>query len=172
MRETGNPLDVAIRGPGFLVVETPQGPRLTRAGRLIIGPDGMLRTTAGYPVLGDGGPIVIPPPTEADGPAPLAIDARGTIQREEQVFGRLRIVAAEPAALRREGGELFAVDGDAASLPSAIGTEVLQGFLEDANVNPVTAMTQLITVQRSFDALQQAVRTYKEIDDRSIRRMR
>ncbi len=171
IRPTGNPLDVALTGDGFLVVDTGQGTRLTRSGRLVIGADGTLRTTVGHVVRGAGGGPITVPPGDVGGAGPLQIDATGTLSRGGVTFGTLERKSAPPEVLRREGAELFAATTGIDALPDAQG-EVLQGHLEDANVNPVSAMTELITAQRSFDALQQAVKTYREVDGQSIHRLR
>ena len=95
---------------------------------------------------------------------------QGRLLRAGRELGRLRIVSAPPEALERVSGTLFRVR-DPGALEPATDAQVLQGYLEEADVNPVTAMTELVTVQRTFDALHQAVRTYREMDERSTRRM-
>lgn len=172
LRKTDNTLDVAIAGDGFFVVDTPQGERLTRAGRFLIGSDGNLRTANGHMVLGAGGPIAIPVAGDASAALPITIDRGGHISRGDQKLGQLRRVSAGPEQLQSAGGSLFAAAGGVEQLPEATSGEVLQGHIEEANVNPIVSMTQLIGVQRTFEALQQAVKTYREIDGQSIRRLR
>lgn len=171
IERTGNPLDVAIAGDGFFVVDTPQGQMLTRSGRFIIGQDGTLRTTAGHQVQGDSGPIALPPAGADGGSGELTIGRDGSIRAGEEQIGTLKRVAADPKAARKVGADLFTIPGGVGSLPTATGGELIQGHLEGANVNPVVVMTEIIEVQRTFDALQQAVRTYRDVDGQSLRRI-
>lgn len=171
VRRTDNPLDVALTGDGFLVVDTPDGAKLTRAGRLMIAQDGTLQTAAGLPVQGLGGGINIPPAVDGKY-ANLMIDEKGQVMRGDEIAGQLRVVSARSDQLNKAGADMFDVVGGVDSLEATAKPQVMQGHLEDANVNPVVAMTQMITVQRTFEALQQAVKTYREVDGQSVRRMR
>lgn len=152
--KTGNPLDVAITGKGWLAIQTPQGAAYTRDGRMQISPEGQLQTLNGYPVLDAG-------------LAPIELNTRGgTVQ-----IGR-------DGAIRQSGKQagglgLFELDltqgyqrfENSAVIPAQAGTPVvsfvengaMQGFVEEANVNPVQEMTHLIAVTRSFDGLQSVI---------------
>ena len=171
LRKTDNPLDVALTGDGFLVVDTPDGSKLTRAGRLMIAEDGTLQTAAGLSVQGLSGSINVPPALNGN-QAAITIDGKGQVMRGDQIAGQLRVVSARGDQLIKAGADMFDAVGGVDSLPTTVEPHVMQGHLEDANVNPVVAMTQIITVQRTFEALQQAVRTYREVDGQSVRRMR
>lgn len=170
LAETGNPLDVALNGPGFLVVDTPEGQRLTRAGQLIVGSDGNLKTASGHTLMGTSGPINIPP-LSPENAGPLTIDPSGRVLQGSQELGALRVVDAPVDQLSKVGTDLFDVHSGVGGLPTG-SARVLQGHLEGANVSPIQSMTQLIQVQRHFDALQKAVKAYRDIDGQSIRRMR
>ena len=171
-RQTGNELDVALTGEGFFVVETPSGTRLTRSGRFAIAPTGLLCTTSGDTVLGESGPIAIPP-VSGNQSGLIRIGSDGDVTMGDQTLGRLKRVVAPADQLEKADGRLFhVVGGDVESLPPAMSGEVLQGHIEESNVNAVTTMTQIIEVQRTFESLQQAVRMYRDLDSQSTRRLR
>src|SRR4029079_3989125 len=98
IERTGSPLDVAIDGKGYLVLQTPRGERYTRNGAFQIGPNGNLMTADGMPVLGDGGPITLQPTDRQ-----ISINANGAISVragtaiEDSLRGKLRIVSFDPA---------------------------------------------------------------------------
>ena len=166
---TDNPMDMALNGDGFFVVETPAGERLTRAGRFVVGADGTLRTVTGHPVQGTGGRIVIPQLFEGDGSVNVRAD--GQLFMNDQPIAKIKQVQATVDQLRKVDDQLFDVPGGVGALPAS-NAEVVQGHLEQSNVNPVLIMTQLVSVQRSFETLQEAVRTYREMDQMSQRRLR
>jgi flagellar basal body rod protein FlgG len=170
--KTDNPLDLAISGDGFFVVESDKGTRLTRTGRLQIGDDRMLRTTAGNLVHGESGFIRIPSPAELEHQGPIAIDSKGNITIGSMHIDQLKRVKAPVESLRKAGSDSFSSTVPIGQLPKEEGGEVLQGHLEGANVNPVVAMTQIINVQRTFEALQRVVKTCREVDAQSMRRAR
>jgi flagellar basal-body rod protein FlgF len=142
---TGNPLDVALEGEGFLVVETPQGERYTRSGSLAIAADGTLVDLMGNPVLSDAGPITF---SAAD--SDITIGADGSIASSEGLKGRLRVVEFSDAqAATREGNNLWAGENP----QPATDTRVLQGALEKSNVSGIAEMTEMIRVQRAYESL-------------------
>jgi len=149
--QTKNPLDVAIDGDGFLVVQTPNGPRYTRDGSMQISQTGQLVTKTGSPVLGTGGPITFQP-TDHD----INISADGTVtvqegtNRTDSVRGKLRMVsfAQAQSALKKEGSNLYSAEG-APPLP-ATTSKLSQGFIEKSNVNSVMEMTRMIDVTRAY----------------------
>ncbi|QDL94763.1 flagellar hook-basal body complex protein (plasmid) [Paroceanicella profunda] len=142
---TGGTFDFAIDGPGFFTIETPDGPRLTRDGAFARNIDGELVTLDGNRVLDDGGaPIFLPPDS-----ASIAVAADGTIDADGQALGALGVVeVADPKTLIREASGLFATDD--VLLPSET-SRILQGRLEQSNVDPVIEMTRMIEVQRSYE---------------------
>jgi flagellar basal-body rod protein FlgF len=150
---TGNPLDVAIRGDAWLQVETQDGPRFTRDGRLNRDADGRLVTLSGHPVLdADGAAITLP-----EDVATITIDAGGTISTravtgegavETVALGRIGLFRLPGAqALAREEGGLVRFDGTA---PAADGAGLVQGGLESANVQPIMEMVRLIDLTRAY----------------------
>ena len=171
LQKTGNPLDVALQGDGFFVVDTPQGERLTRAGNFVTDADGVLRTNDGFRVFGVAGDVSsggseIRIPSDA---SEVKIAADGTIQAGDTVVGTLRIVSVEnPESLEKEGLTRFLADGVALAASQA---EVVQGHLETSNMNAVAGMTELITVSRSFEAFQKVIDTFQQLDNRTAREL-
>ena len=161
LQRTGNPLDVALRGDAFLAVQTPAGVRLTRDGRLTVGADGVLRTETGHTVLdARGGPLRLPP-----GATPR-IAEDGTVGVGGHTIGRLALVRPQPGApLRKEGGALLRPAGP---LQPATA-RVLQGHIELSNADPVRTMVELVQVQRTFEALHQAIAAYRRMDEHATR---
>ena len=152
--ETGNPLDVAIKGEAFLGISTPAGQVYTRDGRMKMGETGELRTIADYPVLDAGGaPIQLDP---NGGEIKIAPD--GTITQGGRQVGALGLFTiARDAKLTRfeNSGVISDVPAEPAVDFSRNG--VTQGSIEQSNVNPILEITQLITVQRAFEAMANAI---------------
>lgn len=140
---TGNPLDVAIEGEGYLVVQTPNGERYTRNGALKINSIGELVTNEGYKILGTGGQIAI-----GNDDIDLTIASDGTISSTNGQIGKLRIVSfANEQALKREGSSLYSGDN-----PTEITTpRIAQGLLEKSNVEPVHEIARMIEITRSYE---------------------
>ena len=153
LRETGRPLDVALDGEGFLVVQTPRGERYTRAGALTVDASGQLVTQRGEIVVGDRGPITI-----RQGKGDLGIGADGSISVDGQPVGKLKVVRFNDAraALTKEGDSLFMATGKEPP-QDANGTHVVQGVLELSNVNAVTEMATMMHNSREFDSLQRSI---------------
>lgn len=150
---TGRPLDVAVHGDGFLVVDTPNGERFTRDGRLYRDPEsGNLVNVAGDPVQGDGGPISIP---ESVGDSAIVIDQQGNISAGTEQFGQLRVVGFEdPTTLVNQGNSLFSESDD--SVQTEADYRIRQGELEKSNVNAVSELMVLIVSSRQYEAVQKA----------------
>ncbi len=162
LEHTGNPLDVAIRGDGYLRVLTPRGPRLTRDGRLVVGADQTLQTVAGYPVLDtQGKPLFVPSGRNVD----IAPD--GMLRAGGVEVGRIGLWTAPPGqALVHDGEGLLRLGSGAAPVP-ARGAQLAQGFVEHSAADPVRTIVQLVEVQRNFDATQQAMQAYRQMDRRA-----
>ena len=143
--QTGNPLDVALQGEGFLAIETAAGERYTKSGSLAIDATGTLVDLNGNPVLGNGGPIQF-----AAGETDIMIGEDGSISSSAGQKGQLRIVEfADPQATTREGSNLWAGTDPI----EATATRVLQGSIEKSNVNGVGEMTEMIRVQRAYESV-------------------
>lgn len=165
IERTGNPLDVALRGENFLVVQTPNGERYTRAGSLAVNAQGQLVTQAGQPVLGEGGPINFGP-GETD--AKIAPD--GSVSSDQGVRGKLRQVKFDnPRALVSDGANLFA--STAAAQPAGPLARVEPGALEGSNVKAVLEMTRLMEVQRSYQSMANIMTKSDELRSKAITRL-
>jgi flagellar basal-body rod protein FlgG len=163
---TNRPLDVAISGGGFFVVETPQGEAYTRDGRFILNAEGILTSVDGYAVLGEGGPIEIN--IQQYFPTQILINEKGEILIDGNLIDKLQILSpANPSDLVKAGGNLLKLaDGSDSMRPEESAT-VKQGFLEDSNVNPLLEMVSMIEILEQFRIEEKVVRTQDEILDRA-----
>lgn len=163
MNYTGNNLDFAIAGEGFFRIQTPQGAFLSRNGSFCQNADGTLMTKQGWPVLGDGGPIVIP-----QGTRNIHVNSEGAVFADGGEVGRLDIVSVEDlTALEKVGGNLYRLrSGSTVGEvdPRETGSMVNQGYLEAANVNAVTEMVNMIEVHRNFEAQQKMMQSSDAVD--------
>lgn len=153
---TGNPLDLALEGPGYFVVRSAQGLRYTRNGQFHMNQRNELVTSAGDLVMGDQGAIQLPP-------GPVTISPAGMISAPGGIAGQLRIVEFPVSArLRPEGGSYLAPGGGAseASAEAAVRTTLRQGSLEASNINPVEGTVALVTLQRQTEMLERALNIF------------
>jgi flagellar basal-body rod protein FlgF len=148
---TGNPLDLAIQGAGYFPIQTAQGTRYTRAGTFQLNTDGQIVTLSGDVLLGDGDqPITVPSTTteinvSADGFVTAKVDNGVTLAQ----LGKLSVVQFDnEQALQPVGKGLYATDQTPAP---ATGSGIVQGALEQSNVEPVVEMTQMIQIMRSYE---------------------
>jgi flagellar basal body rod protein FlgG len=164
MLRTDNPMDLALRGDGFLHIDTPEGERLTRDGRLIVGRDGTLRHSQGHLVLDTKGEAIHLPPERVPSVSP-----DGRVLSGELEVATLDLVHVDLSeGLERDTAGFFMIPGPEKILTSA-STEVLQGHLESGNSNAVQSMVQLIELQRSYEAMHQVISTYKQMDESAVR---
>lgn len=165
LERTGNPLDIALQSEQFLVVQTPQGDRYTRAGSLDINARGQLVTQSGQPVLGDGGPIVF---GSAESNPRIAAD--GSVSSDQGQRGKIRLVRFENArALSSEGDNLFA--STTAALPVGPQGKVETGAFERSNVRAVVEMTRLVEVQRAYQNMSALMAKTDELRSKAITRL-
>jgi len=173
VEQTGNPLDVAIQGNGFLVVQTPRGERYTRNGALQINAAGELVTGSGLPVLGENGPIRLQS-TDRD----LSIAQDGTISVREgtqtqtsSLRGRLRIVGfARPHQLQKDGDNTFSAAADNPARPEP-ESRVLQGAVEKSNVRGVAEMSRLIEVTRNYTQMANLLQQQNDMRQSAIQKL-
>jgi flagellar basal-body rod protein FlgF len=150
---TDNPLDVAIEGEGWFVVQGADGNEsLTRNGSFNIAASGMLETATGLPVVGENGPIIFPPIESVAIGIDGTISARplGAPENAIQVIGRLKLANPEQAELRK-GTDGYFERKDGASTISDAAIKVHSGVIEGSNVNPVAELTQMIELSRRFE---------------------
>jgi flagellar basal-body rod protein FlgF len=164
VQSTGNPLDVALGENLWLAVQASDGSEAyTRAGDLKLDANGLLRTSAGMPVLGEGGPLSIPPSASVSvgGDGTVSVVPLGQSPNTLAAIGRLKIVSAQPEALERgDDGLMRARNGvtpDAAS-----GTVLTAGALESSNVNLPDTMVTMIQLARSFDMQMKLMKSVEE----------
>ncbi len=173
IQQTGNPLDVAIDGNGFLVVQTPRGERYTRNGALQINATGELVTSEGFQVLGESGPI-----TFQTSDRDITINADGSIRVREgssatadSSRGKLRLMEFEtPHQLQKDGASLFLASANMQPRPAA-EARVVQGAVEKSNVQGVLEMTRLIEVSRAYSEVAAILQQQSELRRDSINRL-
>ena len=164
IQQTGRPLDVAVRGAGWIAVQGPDGREAyTRMGQLEVGQNGILQTVRGHLVLGDGGPIAVPPDQE------VAIAPDGTVsaipvgenRNAVTIAGRIRLVNPPEADLVRGQDGLFRLrNGQPA--PADANVRLAAGALETSNVNPAEALVQMISLARQFELQMRLIRIADE----------
>lgn len=158
LSQTGGSFDFAIQGEGFFLIETPDGERLSRAGSFTPSAEGELVTADGYRLLDAGGaPIFIPPDAAA-----VTLASDGTLSANGQPIAQIGLwQPADPLALRHQSGTLFS----ASEVEPAESATVLQGMLEDSNVEPVSEIARMIEVQRSYELGQK----FLDAEDQRVR---
>lgn len=170
MQYTGNPLDVAISGEGFFRITTPRGDMLTRNGAFCQTADGQLVTKQGWPVLGEGGNIIIPPGTRN-----VYVDPMGRVFADEAQLDTLQMVTVDNnAELEKTGGSMYRIKEGSNAQEVAIDpqtTVVNQGFLESSNVDVVTEMVKMIEVNRHFEALTKLIQTSNTLDSETYNKI-
>ncbi|MBY0563435.1 MAG: flagellar basal-body rod protein FlgF [Hyphomonadaceae bacterium] len=163
---TGNPLDLAIEGDGFFMVEGPAGETLyTRDGAFSLTGQGRLVTSDGRPVLGSGGaPIVLDPQGESP-----SIGRDGAIRVAGIEAGRIGVASfAAPGALLKVGDNLWSAQNQA---PEAFEGVVVQGALEGSNVRPVVELTRLIQISRAYQSAARVITSADELRQRAIQQL-
>jgi flagellar basal-body rod protein FlgF len=163
LQRTGNDLDLATHGDGFFAVETPQGVRYTKDGRFSMNALGELVTVSGHRVLDEGGAAIVLPLEVSR----IGVSADGTLSAEDgrplAILGLHRLTGR----LDREADGLFAAE----LAEPALGAEVVQGFIEASNVNPIRELTSLIEAQRAYERGRAALDTEHDRLRRTIDRL-
>lgn len=152
LRQTGNAMDVAVDGPGFFVVNTPNGERYSRGGTLRINEKHQLVDVEGRPLLGvkKNGPLTL-----LDGP--VEISKTGDVTQNGQVVDTLRMeTAPKDVELQREGEGMWIPPQTRTPL-AAVDRKVMQGHLEESNVNSMSALVDMVTVQRAYASVQKSI---------------
>ena len=165
LQHTGRAYDVALQGKGWLAVQMPDGSEAyTRNGSLDVSANGILQTHDGKPVLGDGGPVTIPPDNE------ISIGADGSISASQpdqpgvvNVVAQLKLVNPPEADLVRGDDGLFRVRGGAPAQADP-NVRVAGGYLEGSNVNVVDQMVQMISLARQFEMQTRMLSTAEQND--------
>lgn len=164
LQMTGRPLDVALAGPGWIAVQGPDGQEAyTRMGHLQISQNGILQTTNGLNVLGDAGPLAVPPDQD------VLIGKDGTVSTVPvgqnlsavAIAGRIKLVnPPEETLTRGEDGLFRQNNGEPA--PAAANVTLVAGALEASNVNPAESMVNMISLARQFDMQMRVIRAAED----------
>jgi flagellar basal-body rod protein FlgF/flagellar basal-body rod protein FlgG len=173
IQQTGNPLDLAIDGSAFLVVQTPRGERYTRNGGLQISARGELVTSEGYQVMGENGPIRF-----LQGDSAISITRDGTVTVREgnantidSQRGKIRLVTfPAPGRLEKDSSSTFMAPGQQ-SQAAPVTAGLIQGALEKSNVHGVVEMTRLIDITRSYTNISSLLEKHGELRRTAIERL-
>lgn len=168
LHRTDNALDMAVAGEGFFKVRTGNGDFYTRDGAFTLNNEGLVVNNRGDFLLGEGGPIAIPPGTSS-----VVIDGAGQIFADgEQVDVIAKVTVDDLDSLEKIGANMFRPkDGAAvAELPAEDAT-IEQGFLEKPNVEVVLEMVNMIETQRAFEAYQKTISSSNEVDLKAIQQV-
>jgi flagellar basal-body rod protein FlgF len=163
---TGRPLDVAIQGKSWLAVQGLDGTEAyTRFGALTVDSEGILKTQNGFTVMGDGGPITLPPNSA------VSIGSDGTINNKQAngnvtQLGKLKLVTPEERLERGTDGLFRSTGGE---LPADPNARLQDGALEGSNVNPIEAMISMIASSRQFEAQMKLLKTAEQDEQASAK---
>jgi flagellar basal-body rod protein FlgF len=171
---TGRHLDIAIQGQGYIAIQAPDGSEAyTRAGDLRVETGGLLSTGAGYLVMGDGGPVAIPPNSS------LLIGSDGTISVQPlgqgpealAIVDRIKLVNPESSQLRKgTDGLLHTIDGSSADADATV--TLTSGALEHSNVNVAKTLVNMIELARQYEMQINVIKTTEENADAAAQLMR
>lgn len=170
LSHTGNPLDVALNGPGWLSYRTVEGQVVYgRDGQLVISPEGNLQTLSGAQVLDSGGgPITLPPDLSE-----IMIASDGTISSTDGPLGQIGVfdVPSIQAYVRQGAGMFRAPDGIGGDVAPAENTEVIQGSIEASNVQAVSEVIRLVDVQSAYKRANTLIENEDKLLRDAIRRL-
>jgi flagellar basal-body rod protein FlgF len=170
LQSTGRTLDVAVRGPGFIAVQAPDGSEgYTRAGDLQLTADGTLTDSKGNPVVGGGGPITLANATK------LQIGEDGTISAVPQGQGpetvstldRIKLVSGDTAMVQGSDGLMRPADGSTAQADDTV--RLVTGTLEGSNVNASAELVKMISLSRQYEMAVKSIKTAEDNADSSIK---
>jgi flagellar basal-body rod protein FlgF len=162
LTQTGNPFDLALTKDGYFTVATANGPRLTRAGRFGLMPDGTLSDAAGNAVMDTTGQPIKLSPADTD----VTIAADGTLSSQNGQLGKIGVVQpSDPMRVTAEGGSLFRADVPTAPVTSP---GVLQGAIEASNVQPVIEVTRMMDGLRQFQFVSEMVQAESDRQQSAI----
>lgn len=167
MQTTGGELDVAIKGEGYFAVQGPDGKEAyTRAGDLRVTPEGLLQTGGGLQIVGQNGPIAIPPSEKLTigGDGTISIIPLGTGNATTLVeVDRIKLVKPDTALVEKRTDGLLHLKGDQ-PIEASADVSVVQGALESSNVNAISAMVEMIELAKNFEL---QTKVMKNVDENS-----
>lgn len=158
LKNTGNPLDLAIKGDAYFQVETPLGTRYTKSGGFQVNGQGLLVNVDGYPVLGNDGAQITLPPTARN----IVINGAGFVTVDGLTVGQLGVMEfANQQAMTRMGNSLYASD----EAPQASATaRVVQGAIEGSNVNSVSELVRVMEISRSVSSTAKFIESMYDLE--------
>jgi flagellar basal-body rod protein FlgF len=164
IHETGKDTDIALQGPGFFKIQTPQGIRYTRNGNFRLNPDLQLVTPEGYQVMGKNGPIALDS-LDKD----YTFDAEGGVHLDKNLGDQILVVDfTNPQDLRPAGQTFLAAGPQAGPEQEAPTTRLLQGNIEESNVDLVAESINLIDIQRRYEAYLKVLDTFTSSDQKVV----
>ncbi|HHJ12819.1 MAG TPA: flagellar basal-body rod protein FlgF [Gammaproteobacteria bacterium] len=169
LQTTGRALDVAVNGDGWIAVQAPDGSEAyTRAGNLRVNINGQLTTATGHPVLGAGGPIVVPEfeQLEIGSDGTVSVKPIGQLPSTLAEVGRIKLVSPNPERLFKGADGLLRMR-DGSQADAAIDVTLLSGVLENSNVSSVEAMVNMIAYARQYEVNTKIMSTAKEMDEKT-----
>lgn len=171
---TGRELDVAVHGKGWIAVQAPDGSEAyTRSGHMNVTANGQLVTHDGLPVIGDNGPIAIPPSQKieiaADGT--ISVQGQGQAANALNQVGRIKLVNPGDENMLKGNDGLFR-SGDGIPAPADANVQLLAGTLESSNVNAVEEMVNMMNLQRQFELQVKMMRTAEQLSESSSQLLR
>jgi len=159
---TGNRLDLALEGDGFFCVQTPWEVQYTRKGNFTLNMDGVLVTQDGLPVIGKAGKIQIDSQN-------IVVDTEGNIVQGGNIVDTIKIVDfPQPHTLQKAGSNLFATADPGGADTRPEGFKILQGFVEQSNVDAVNVMTEMIDVLRGYESYQKVIQSLNDTTLKAI----
>jgi flagellar basal-body rod protein FlgF len=164
LTSTGSATDLALSGPGFFSVNGPNGPFYTRSGNFIISPHGVLVTAEGYPVRMVNGQSL-----QLQSPSPIQVSPDGTVMQDGNPLGQLEIVNfSDPSRLNKAAAAYFTVPDASLKPVAATNAQVFQGKLETSNAAPAEATARMISLLRTFEMLQKAVKIGADMNRQAL----
>ena len=157
-RQTGHATDLALEGDGFFVVKTPRGPEYTRSGNFKVTPAGQLATLDGMPVLGQSGPVQIPP-------GKLLVNREGEVTVDGGTIDTIKVVKLKDLGSSTRVGERYITKGPIEPSPS---TSIVQGSLEESNVNAIEEFVGLVDLSRQYEAAQKVIQSMDDATKQAV----
>jgi len=156
MASTLAPLDLALHDAGYFVIDTPGGQRYTRDGHFQLDETGMLVNAAGYPVMQQNDRPLILAPNESQ----VSVAGDGTVSTENGVIGKIRVVTfANEQTLKKVGASTFLSDDEPTEVTRP---QIVQGMLEQSNVQPVIEITRMMSILRNYEGVQKMIESENE----------
>jgi flagellar basal body rod protein FlgG len=164
LQRTGRAEDIAVEGGGFLVVDGPEGPLLSRGGNLRVASDGKLVTREGFEVQ-----TVEPRRIRAQPNAAVEVQPDGTVTQGGESLGRIRLVELPSGTSgTKRAGAYFQLESTSLQAAKPGTGQFRQGYTEESNVNPAESATRLIQILRQFEGLQRALQLGGEMSRKSV----